>query len=98
MTQHAPNPSTVTVPLGQAREAAGRAVDAAAMGLEGLQLLDGLLRAIRALDDTGPAAAIARAGATIAELYSGPLQSMHDDAEQLAAQLAALRAGAGGAA
>lgn len=93
---HAESP--VVVPLDQARGAAGLAVDAATLGLEGLQLLEGLLRGIRALDKASPAGAIADAGALLVDYYIGPLQGMREDAEGLAAQLAALRQGTGGAA
>lgn len=88
MTQSVRIPSTSTVSLGQARTAAGLALDAAGMGIEGLELIHGLLRAASALDDPRHLASIVRAGAVIAELYVGPLHGLHDDARQLAAALA----------
>ncbi len=103
MTQSARLPSAhpTDIPplLAQAREAAGAAIDAAAMGREGLQLLEGLLGAICALGDApGHAAAIAHAGQVIAEFYLGPLESMYGDASALADELSAREPGAGGAA
>lgn len=71
-----------------ARVAAGLALDAAGMGVEGLEIIHGLLRAAQALDDPCHLASIVRAGVVIAEFYLGPLHGLHDDAQQLADQLA----------
>jgi len=80
MTDPTRAPSPSTVPPGQTREAAGLALDAAAMGIEGIELIDGLLKALGGAAGPGHAAAIVRAGAVIAELYIGPLHAMHDEA------------------
>jgi hypothetical protein len=88
MTQSVRIPSTSTVSLGQARINAGLALDAAGMGVEGLEIIQGLLRAARTLDDPRHLGSIVHAGAVIAELYLGPLHGMRDDAQQLADALA----------
>ena len=88
MTQSVRIPSTSTVSLGQARNAAGLALDAAGMGVEGLEIIQGLLRAARTLDDPRHLASILHAGEVIADLYLGPLHGLHDEAQQLADALA----------
>ena len=84
MTQSVRNPSPSTVPVEQAWRAAGFALDIASLGIEGLVILEGLLKAAATLDDKVHAAAVARAGAVIAELYLAPLYSQRDDAQRFA--------------